>query len=211
MRTARLLRVLAWAAVTGGAVALSWLGVSSALTDAANDPPQAFAVPGRGEATARPRPGTPSAAATRTPRGSPTPSVTRTPSPTRTRSSPPPTRSTHSPSATPSATRSHTHAPGGAGHGGPSQHGVPGVSDGGTTAAGHVRSISVRGGRAAVALRPSDAELVSATPEAGWSMQVWRSPTWLRVHFSRENESSDIHVTWDGHPPVVRVQQRQQQ
>src|SRR5690242_6603162 len=51
------------------------------------------------------------------------------------------------------------------------------------TASGRVKAYDTDGGRAVFSLGAADATLVSATPGAGWSMQVWKTESWIRVEF----------------------------
>ncbi|MBZ9644240.1 hypothetical protein K8369_33795, partial [Streptomyces sp. PSKA30] len=49
------------------------------------------------------------------------------------------------------------------------------------------------------------ATLVSATPDAGWSMQVWKTETWIRVEFSAGAERVSVFCTWHDGPPRVDI------
>ncbi len=68
-----------------------------------------------------------------------------------------------------------------------------------------VHSYILPGGRVALDLRAHDAELVSATPEAGWAMQVWHGDQWMRIVFSKDDRASQVYVTWNGYQPDVQV------
>jgi hypothetical protein len=69
-----------------------------------------------------------------------------------------------------------------------------------------VESYPTRGGRVVLELAADSAKLVSATPEPGWSMQVWTNPEWIRVDFSDgAGATVSVFCTWNGHPPVVEV------
>ncbi|WP_371497292.1 hypothetical protein OG871_15085 [Kitasatospora sp. NBC_00374] len=68
-----------------------------------------------------------------------------------------------------------------------------------------VRSYLVPGGRVALDIREDRAELVSATPESGWQMQVWNGDHWMRIDFSHPDGTSSVFVTWNGHPPMVQT------
>ncbi|MGP4000985.1 hypothetical protein [Streptomyces sp. 8N706] len=72
-------------------------------------------------------------------------------------------------------------------------------------AAGNVKSYPVEGGRVVFDLGRSSASLVSATPEAGWRMQVWKQPEWIRVDFTAGAETTSVFCTWNGHPPTVQT------
>ncbi|GAB2707862.1 hypothetical protein GCM10010442_28920 [Kitasatospora kifunensis] len=70
---------------------------------------------------------------------------------------------------------------------------------------GSVHSYLVPGGRVALDMRPDSAELVSATPDPGWQMQLWNGDQWLRIDFSRDGAANSVFVTWNGHPPDVQT------
>ncbi|MFB6518391.1 hypothetical protein [Streptomyces sp. NPDC056401] len=69
----------------------------------------------------------------------------------------------------------------------------------------NVKAYSVSGGRVALDLGATSAELVSATPLAGWRMQVWKQPFWIRVTFTREGREVSVFCTWHDHPPLVEI------
>ncbi|MEU7422784.1 hypothetical protein [Streptomyces sp. NPDC040750] len=110
------------------------------------------------------------------------PAPSSSPAPSRTRSS--------SPTPAPTRTPAHTQSP------------SPGAS---APASGQVKSYDTAGGRAVFELGAADATLVSATPEAGWSMQVWKTQTWIRVEFSRSTDRVSVFCTWHDGPPHVEV------
>ncbi|WP_093480858.1 MULTISPECIES: hypothetical protein [unclassified Streptomyces] len=70
---------------------------------------------------------------------------------------------------------------------------------------GRVKAYDTDGGRAVFELGPSSATLVSATPGAGWSMQLWKTETWIRVEFSRGADRVSVFCTWHDGPPRVEV------
>jgi hypothetical protein len=117
-----------------------------------------------------------------TPPAEPTVRAESAPSPS---STPTPTRSA-SPSPTKTATRS------------PS----PSAS---TSTSGQVKSYDTDGGRVVLELDtdPAYVTLVSATPGTGWSMQVWKTESWLRVEFTKGTGKVSVICTWhDGAPRV---------
>ncbi|MCC3778687.1 hypothetical protein [Streptomyces sp. UNOB3_S3] len=150
-----ILHFLAWALATAVAMALSWYGVRTVLTDTAHEPP--LALPAPDTAPSAPAPLDPSVPAT--------PAVRPSPSPPSTPAPPPVAAST----------------------------------------GGAVRSYPVRGGRAVFALGGSSATLVSAAPEEGWRMRVWKQDGWIRVDFTAGPRTSSLFVTWNGHPPLVHA------
>ncbi|MET7382223.1 hypothetical protein ABZT08_25995 [Streptomyces sp. NPDC005526] len=78
----------------------------------------------------------------------------------------------------------------------------PGPSSGDT---GRVRSYDTDGGRVVFDLGPASASLVSATPGTGWSMQVWKTESWIRVEFTSGADRVSVFCTWHDGPPHVEV------
>ncbi|MFG2332198.1 hypothetical protein ACGFMM_21530 [Streptomyces sp. NPDC048604] len=74
--------------------------------------------------------------------------------------------------------------------------------------AGRVKSYTVDGGRVVFALGETSAELVSATPSAGWQMQVWKQPTWIRVTFTRDAHERSVFAVWHDSAPRVEIDER---
>ncbi|MEU9972500.1 hypothetical protein [Streptomyces sp. NPDC051014] len=74
------------------------------------------------------------------------------------------------------------------------------------SASGEVKAYDTDGGRAVFDLGDADATLVSATPGTGWSMQVWKTETWIRVEFSRSTDRVSVFCTWHDGPPHVQVE-----
>ncbi|MFF4490811.1 hypothetical protein ACFY0F_30825 [Streptomyces sp. NPDC001544] len=70
---------------------------------------------------------------------------------------------------------------------------------------GEVRSYDTDGGRAVFDLGRADATLVSATPRTGWSMQVWKTESWIRVEFASGANRLTVFCTWHDGPPHVEV------
>ena len=175
--------MIAWSLATGAAVALSWWGVHTVMSGTAYDPPRAvpISVDARGgQATDEP-------VSSSTHRAPPSASPSATAS-----------RATPAPSSRPSrrpSSRPPSASPG------PARTTPPPVSD-----AGAVKSYPTRGGRVVLELADGSAKLVSATPQPGWSMQVWTNAEWLRVDFSDgAGATVSVFCTWNGHPPIVEV------
>ncbi|MGW3040095.1 hypothetical protein ACWC9T_08610 [Kitasatospora sp. NPDC001159] len=170
-----LVQLGAWAAATGAAVALSWLGVHAVLTDAAFEQPAALPLPsprvGGTPYTATVTPDQPRTAAQD--RLTPAPA-----SPTATATRPPTVAA-----ATPTARR-------------------PTPTD---TATSTVKSYPIPGGRVALDIRADRASLVSASPDPGWQMQVWNGDQWMRVDFTKGEQANSVFVYWNGHPPIVET------
>ncbi|MFD5267621.1 hypothetical protein [Streptomyces sp. NPDC058335] len=110
-----------------------------------------------------------------------------TPTPSRTSSSPSPSRTTDS------------RGPGGPAASSPSSSTAPAVPS------GRVKSYDTDGGRVVFDLGKTSASLVSATPGAGWSMQVWKTESWIRVEFASGADRVSVFCTWHDGPPRVEV------
>ncbi|CAM5434649.1 hypothetical protein [Streptomyces aurantiogriseus] len=108
----------------------------------------------------------------------PTPSESPSDSP-----SPQPSRAPRSPSPSPSKTA--TTAP--------------------PSPSGEVKSYDTDGGRVVFDLGKTSATLVSATPGADWSMQVWKTESWIRVEFASGADRVSVFCTWHDGPPRVEV------
>ncbi|MEU7558049.1 hypothetical protein [Streptomyces eurythermus] len=176
-----LVHVLAWLLATGAAVTLSWWGVHTVLAGTAYEPPRALPVPAAGASAPQ------TASEPPAPAASPAPPSTEEPArhpPARTAAATPARPRT--PSPTPTATASATAS----------------VTAG---TSGRVRSYDTDGGRAVFDLGPADATLVSATPGTGWSMQVWKTASWIRVEFVRGADRVSVFCTWHDGPPRVEV------
>ncbi|WP_254897779.1 hypothetical protein [Kitasatospora sp. NA04385] len=68
-----------------------------------------------------------------------------------------------------------------------------------------MHSYPVLGGRVALDQRPTEARLVSAVPDPGWSVQVWHGDQWMQVSFSKDDRASMVFVSWNGHEPDVQT------
>ena len=172
-----LVHVLAWLLATGAAVTLSWWGVHTVMAGTAYDPPRALPVTAVDAAA---RESEPLASSTRRPAPSHSPS--RRPSPKPSPSAAEPSSPAPAPSATP--TRSPSPSP---------------------TASGRIKSYDTKGGRAVFDFGAASASLVSATPGAGWSMQVWKTQTWIRVDFASGADRVSVFCTWHDGPPRVEI------
>ncbi|WP_151476455.1 hypothetical protein [Streptomyces albicerus] len=166
---------LAWSLATGAAVTLSWWGVHTVMTGTAYDPPRALPITAEG-ATAQGA--KPLASSTSRPERETDPE----PEPSKSRkpgTSPSPSKpASPSPSPTPSA---------------------------GASASGEVKSYDTEGGRVVFDLGETSASLVSATPASGWSMQVWKTETWIRVEFSSGADRVSVFCTWHDSAPRVDI------
>ncbi|MGW0872558.1 hypothetical protein ACWD3Z_18970 [Streptomyces sp. NPDC002740] len=170
-----LVHVLAWSLATGAAVTLSWWGVHTVMAGTAYDPPRALPLTAGDAITQESKPPA-------SPTGGPSASPTPSPTPSRTSAAPSPSRTTAT--AGPS----------------PSTSGTPR-----STAQGTVKSYDTEGGLVVFDLGKVSASLVSATPGAGWSMQVWKTESWIRVEFSSGADRVSVFCTWHDGPPRVEV------
>ncbi|MEU9877093.1 hypothetical protein [Streptomyces phaeochromogenes] len=170
---------LAWSLATGAAVTLSWWGVHTVMAGTAYDPPRALPITADGTTTQSAKP---LASSTSRPESEPGsgPSKSREPSAGRSPSAP----SSSSPPSSPSKS-----AGGAAGAG----------------ASGEVKSYDTDGGRVVFDLGKSYASLVSATPASAWSMQVWKTETWIRVEFSAGADRVSVFCTWHDSAPRVSI------
>ncbi|MFE6338994.1 hypothetical protein ACFVP3_08290 [Streptomyces sp. NPDC057806] len=73
------------------------------------------------------------------------------------------------------------------------------------TSSGQVKSYDTQGGRAVFDLGRTSATLVSATPGTGWSMQVWKTESWIRVEFARGADRVSVFCTWHDSAPRVEI------
>ncbi|MFE6195589.1 hypothetical protein [Streptomyces sp. NPDC057838] len=121
-------------------------------------------------------------------------------------SAPPPAPSSAPPRRTPAPKRTPTPSPPAASEPVPSAGRTAGPSPSPSpTATGRVKSYDTDGGRAVFDLGTASATLVSATPGAGWSMQVWKTESWIRVEFSRGADRVSVFCTWHDGPPRVEI------
>jgi hypothetical protein len=70
---------------------------------------------------------------------------------------------------------------------------------------GQARSYSLAGGRVTLLVTADSAQLVTAVPDAGFTVQNWSGPDWLRVDFSSGTQVSSLIASWNGHAPSVTV------
>ncbi|MFC8826172.1 hypothetical protein ACFT9I_12560 [Streptomyces sp. NPDC057137] len=181
-----LVHAMAWTLATGAAVTLSWWGVHTVVVGTVYDRPRALPITGDNATTQRARPQSSSTHRPPSPPPSPSPSATASPEPSRT--------SDDKPSATPPAK--------------PSEKDPPPDAGADSAANGDVRSYPVDGGRVVFDLGTHSAELVSATPEAGWQMQVWKQDFWIRVTFTQGDREISVFCTWHDSAPRVQVDER---
>ncbi|WP_107426007.1 hypothetical protein [Streptomyces gilvosporeus] len=171
-----LVHALAWTLATGAAVTLSWFGVHTVLSGTAYDAPRALPLSDHLTAGGA---ATPRASSTHRPK---------------------PSASADHPSHSPSATPSHP-----TGDDRPHHPTLAPPTGSSPTTDGRIRSYVTAGGRVVLDMGARSAELVSATPNSGWEMQVWKQDEWLRVEFTGAASHSSVICTWNGHPPTVQT------
>lgn len=76
-----------------------------------------------------------------------------------------------------------------------------------TTAAGQISRYPSAGGVVVLSTTATAATLVSATPAAGYAVNVWHGTDWLRVDFSSASATWTVMATWNGHAPSVQTYQ----
>ncbi|AXK36050.1 hypothetical protein DVA86_29045 [Streptomyces armeniacus] len=181
-----LLSAGAWTAATGVAVTLSWFAVHTMLAGTAYDPPRALPVSDSSPSSSASDGATPRSSSTHRPKPPSASGPSSRKAETPARSSDAPGSGSDSGSRTPRDRQTRTESPS-----------PP------PTREGNVRSYSTEGGRVVFDLGEHSADLVSATPNPGWNMQVWKGDAWIRVTFSTSSDSTSVFCTWNGTPPKV--------
>ncbi|WP_407552929.1 hypothetical protein QOM21_23440 [Streptomyces sp. Pv4-95] len=179
-----LVHAAAWTLATGAAVTLSWFGVHTVLSGTAYDAPRALPLSDRA----------PSAGSGPDSGISPRSSSTHRPKPSA------PSDEDASPSDAKASQPSVPSHSAGAGSRGPSPT-APGSSS--PAGGGQIKSYSTQGGRVVFDMGTDSAQLVSATPNSGWEMQVWKQEKWIRVDFTGGGAHTSVICTWNDHPPTV--------
>jgi hypothetical protein len=181
----------AWLAGTAIAVSVAWFGANVVVRNAAAGPgipvisssvlPSTVAWPTRGPPTAGPPTTGTLAAATPPATGGPTASAgAPAPDPTA------PARSASGAGGSPSAPAS--------------------ARPSGSATAGDTHAYTLTGGIVTLNLANNVAQLVTAVPNAGYSVQTWSGTGWLRVDFSSGPQVSSLIASWYLHAPTVTVE-----
>jgi hypothetical protein len=180
----------AWTAGTVIAVSVAWLGANVVVRNAGGEPGMpvvsAALLP-----SAAPSP-TPPLPVTRTPltkRPAAGPEKT-TPAPAGTGSARPGTRPANRASA-PAASATAASA--------------TAASATAAATAGDVKAYTLAGGRVTLDMANGTVQLVTAVPNAGYSVQTWSGTGWLRVDFSSGPQVSSLIASWYQHAPTVTV------
>ncbi len=174
----------AWATGTAIAVCVAWFGANIVVRDAGVNP----GMPAINVAVA------PSPAAPSPPVVSPAAL-----SPASVSSAPVPSAPVPSAPVTPSA-------PGSAGSAAPSPaRSTPAGPSASASPDDDVRGYALTGGRVTLDVAHGSVQLVTAVPEAGYSVQTWSGTGWLRVDFSSGAKVSSLIASWYQHAPAITV------
>ncbi|MET9353179.1 hypothetical protein ABZY14_09230 [Streptomyces sp. NPDC006617] len=184
-----LVHVIAWLLATGAAVTLSWWGVHTVMAGTAYDAPRALPITAADAGVRDGEGDDGESLASSTSR--PSPSASPSPSPSD-GASPTPGGTPREPDPAPSGTTPSTASP---------EDPASPAPD----TSGEVKSYDTDGGRAVFDLGTSSASLVSATPGTGWSMQVWKTESWIRVEFTSGADRVSVFCTWHDGPPRVEI------
>jgi hypothetical protein len=198
-----LLHFSAWTLATGAAVTLSWWGVHTVMSGTAYDPPLALPLPAldddddddeeereeRPAAPERPSPERPS-----------TPAQPRTPTAASSGDRPP----AGQPSAPPTTSATERGKPATRE---PEDTGVSEQMGSSGSAPSAIKATSTEGGRVVFDMGSVSAELVSATPASGWSVEVFDKPEvkWIRVVFASGDKRITVNCGWHDQAPKVTV------
>jgi hypothetical protein len=68
-----------------------------------------------------------------------------------------------------------------------------------------VRAYAMTGGRVTLNVTGDSVQLVTAVPDAGYSVQTWSGTDWLRVDFSSGPQVSSLIASWYLHAPTITV------
>ncbi|MGY3201864.1 hypothetical protein [Streptomyces sp. TE5632] len=213
-----LVHVLAWLLATGAAVTLSWWGVDTVMAGTAYDPPRALPITAADATTQEPRP---VSSSTRRPTDAKAPEAADDAAdagdskdaqdPKDSKSSDNSGNSGNSEDTAADAggaqdaqdRESSGRSADGPGEGSPDP--APDAAAPAPATSGEVKAYDTEGGRAVFDLGETSASLVSATPGAGWSMQVWKTEAWIRVDFAADADRVSVFCTWHDGPPRVEV------
>ncbi|WP_130800124.1 hypothetical protein [Streptomyces otsuchiensis] len=192
----QLMIVAVWVGATGAAVTLTWFGVGSVIRGTAYDAPRALAVTGAPSASeSAPEP---DASSTQRPPPATTEAGDREHVGEDGNGGEPPRRS-----PAPAGSAEDGEPPGETGPPPGEAGDSPGDGGDGDSGLGTVETVSTDGGLVAFDMGPDSAELVSATPAAGWEMQVWTEEGFIRVTFSGHGRAVSVFCVFNGHAPYI--------
>ncbi len=69
-----------------------------------------------------------------------------------------------------------------------------------------MHAYTLAGGRVTLQVTPSSVQLVTAVPDAGFSVTTWSGTGWLRVDFSSGPQVSSLIASWYEHAPTITVE-----
>ena len=81
----------------------------------------------------------------------------------------------------------------------------PSASAPASAPAGQVHAYTLTGGTVTLEMTDTSVQLVTAVPNAGYSVQTWPGTGWLRVDFSSGPQVSSLIASWYEHAPTVTV------
>jgi hypothetical protein len=81
----------------------------------------------------------------------------------------------------------------------------PSPSASATATAGDVHAYTLAGGNVTLDMTGGSVQLVTAVPNAGYSVQTWSGTGWLRVDFSSGPQVSSLIASWYQHAPTVTI------
>ncbi|MGH3246313.1 MAG: hypothetical protein ACRDOI_08900 [Trebonia sp.] len=180
-----LVGVAAWAAGTVIAVSVAWLGANVVVRNAGVGP----GIPVINAAVL------PASAAPSSP--APTPPAAVTPAAV-TPTAVTPTVGNGRPSPGPAVAERTSPSASGAGR-------TPSAVTSSSAAAGTVRAYPMVGGNVTLNVTGNSVQLVTAVPDAGYSVQTWSGTGWLRVDFSSGPQVSSLIASWYQHAPTITV------
>ncbi|WP_460302963.1 hypothetical protein [Actinocorallia aurea] len=173
-----------WTATTAAGVGITWVGIGDAMRGTALPVPDAAAevpvIQGRPPTATSAEPVKDSA-------------PTATPAPTRSSARPEPKSPRPSASSKPAE------------QAGTTAQQPTGRPEASPAPQGEVRTYVVESGSVILSFTKNEAKLVSATPDSGFEVKVWKQVGWLRVDLTDGVEGSAVFATWNGHPPLVEV------
>jgi hypothetical protein len=81
----------------------------------------------------------------------------------------------------------------------------PSASGTASPSPGDVHAYTLAGGNVTLDMTGGSVQLVTAVPDAGYSVQTWSGTGWLRVDFSSGPQVSSLIASWYQHAPTVTV------
>ncbi len=70
---------------------------------------------------------------------------------------------------------------------------------------GDVRAYAMVGGNVTLQVTATSVQLITAVPDASYSVQTWSGTDWLRVDFSSGTQVSSLIASWYEHAPTITV------